>query len=43
MAHVFGLEAQQTSVQGLLFGILTLGGAVGAFVSPYLMKKYTRR
>lgn len=43
MIREFGYKSEEPSIHGLLYGILTAGGAVGAVVSPFLMKKYTRK
>ena len=39
----FGPSTQDSTVKGFLIGILTLGGAVGAFTSPFFMKCFSRR
>jgi len=37
------MESQKSAIRGFLIGVLTLGGAVGAFSSPFFMKCFTRR
>jgi predicted MFS family arabinose efflux permease len=43
LTQVFGSLAGNAAVQGILIGAISIGAAIGAFISPFLMKCLSRR
>ena len=40
---VYGDTAEDTSVWGILIGIMQVGALIGAGISPFLMKRMSRK